>query len=292
MKVQRTTERPEGRSISHTQLSQHCDLKNRWRLEKVGGEGIGIFLLYGRAFHAGIEARSKLRARTNEEAAAMAVSSFRHEISTQRVPISWDDPQELLKDQKTVSAETYGNLSNQGLCEWWLVRQVPLYLERFPDAKVQRSEHRIFVPLTEPWGVQWSRPWSIECWLDREMADGSIHDIKTSQKLWGEGEIRKNRPQALLYMAAYYHFHKRVPTHFEFHVLPRLRGDDGPDLRVQVVRVEWDARAIQNYLDGVVKPRVTMRDRGLYPANPGSALCSPKYCEFWKHCAFGEGTNL
>src|SRR5262249_41220319 len=227
MKVRRATERPSGHSISYSQISaaQTCGLRLKFQRQHVKQKGISIALLYGRALHAGIEARSKGRARTDEEAARIAVISLRNDIARQKEPVSWDEPWKTLKDG-SVSADSYGNLCTPEVCEWWLRHQVPLYLGRFPDLEVVRSEHRIFVPLTEPEGVKWKDHWSLECWLDREMADGSIHDLKSAGSAWDDADLRKSSVQAHIYMGAYYSFYQRPPTYFEFHVLPRLRAGD------------------------------------------------------------------
>jgi hypothetical protein len=293
MKVRRTTARPEGNSVSYTQLSQFCGLRLKFKRQKVkDGRGTGIFLLYGRALHAGIEASAKGRARTDEEAVKLAVASLRYSISAERKPVEWDDPLEHNKDG-SVSAASFGNLHDQAAAEWWLERQVALYLRTYPEQNVDRSEHRIFVPISPPEGVTWTRPWSLECWLDREMKDGSIHDIKSAGKPWSPQDVRKGRIQALIYMAAYWHFYQRQPSHFEFHVLPRQRGEGGEaKLELQVVRVDWDSRQIQAYIDSVIKPQITVIEQETYVANPASSLCSERWCSYWQHCSFGAGDHV
>jgi len=293
MKVQRTTERPEGHSVSYTQLSQPCGLRLKFRRQRVpDNRGTGIFLLYGRALHAGPEARSKGRAQTDEEAVRLALASLRSSIRNETKPVEWDDPLEYLKDG-SISAATFGNLHDQEAAEWWLERQVKLYLDSYPDQQVSRSEHRIFVPISPPDGVKWSRPWSLECYLDREMKDGSIHDIKSSAKLWSAQDIRKGTVQALIYMGAYWSFYKRQPSHFEFHILPRQRGEGGEaKLELQVVRVEWDPKRIQAYIDSVIKPQITIIEQETYVANPASTLCNERWCSYFAHCAFGSGDHV
>lgn len=295
MRVRREVERPEGASVSYTQLSQNCGLKLKFKRAKVPVKDVGISLLYGRALHAGIEARAKGRARDDEEAVRLAVASLRSSIQNSRLPVSWDDWWTANQDGG-ISADTYGKLCNAEACEWWLGRQVRLYLERYPEQRVRRSEHHIFVPLTQPDHVTWRKRWSLECYLDREMDDGSIHDIKSATKPWDVRDVRKGSIQALVYMGAYYSFYGRQPSHFEFHILPRLRaGEQGsydfkPEL--QVVRVEWDPARIQAYLDSVVKPQITIIEQEAYVANPADGLCSEKWCSYWTHCSFGSGKNL
>jgi hypothetical protein len=308
VKAQRTTQRPDGHSVSWSQLSQGqaCGGKLKFKRARVADKDVGIFLLYGRALHAGLEARAKGRARTDQDATRLAVMALRHEIGTSKLPVSWDKPWKANEDG-SISAASYGNLHSLEVAEWWLEQQVPLYLARYPDQQVVRSEHRIFVPLTPPPGVTWSRPWSLECWLDREMKDGSIHDIKSSGDAWDARDIRKYRLQALVYMAAYWSFYSKLPperrltetgapTHFEFHVLPRMRENVGKGYRprpeLQVVRVEWNPKAIQATIDSVVKPWVTVIEQNAYTFNPGASLCNPDWCGYWDHCAFGAGDHL
>jgi hypothetical protein len=294
MRVRRETERPSGASISYSQLSsaQACGLRLKFHRARVPQKSVSVMLLYGRALHAGIEARSKGRARTDEEAARIAVGVIRSEVAKQKLPVEFDDPWETLKDG-SVSADSYGRLPNLEACEYWLRHQVPLYLQRFPDLQVVRSEHRIFVPLTPPSGVTWQRQWSLECWLDREMKDGSVHDLKSANAPWGERDVRKSRIQALIYMAAYYSFYGHRPTYFEFHVLSRLREERKapfrPAPRVDVHRFEWNLGLIQAYLDSIVKPQIAVIEAEHYVANPGGSLCTSKYCSFFDHCVFGTG---
>jgi hypothetical protein len=294
MRVQRETSRPQGQSVSYTQLSQVCGGRLKFHRQRVKLKDVGIFLLYGRALHAGLEARAKGRARSDAEAMEYALRALHQAISLSQLPVSWDEPWRTNQDGG-ISADSYGNLCSQEAAEWWLGRQVALYLDRYPDQQVVRSEHHIFVPLTAPSGVMWRHPWSLECWLDREMRDESIHDIKSTAKPWDESDVRKYRVQALVYMAAYYHEYKRRPAYFEFQVLPRVRsGAQGayearPE--IQTFRIEWDQKAIQAYLDSVVKPQITVIEADAFVFAPGNKLCSSRWCGYWDWCSFGAGEH-
>lgn len=298
MKVRREVDRPDGRSISYSQLSfgQTCGLRLKFHRDRVKTKGIGIHLLYGRALHGGIDARAKGRARSDAEAVRMAIGILRSQVREQREPITWDEPWKTLKDGSP-AADSYGSLCTPEVCEWWLERQVPLYLARYPDLQVVRAEHRIFVPLSQPDGAGWKHAWSLECWLDREMRDGSINDLKSSSDAWDEADFRKYRIQALIYMGAYYGFYKRPPAYFEFHVLPRMReGDAKGGFRahplIQTFRVEWAPAEIQRCIDSIVKPQITAIEAGVFVANPASRLCSRKWCQYWDWCSFGAGDHL
>ena len=298
MKVRRQAERPSRHSISYSQLSQSCGLRLKFHRQRVPKKGLGIGLLYGRSLHAGIESYSKGRTRTVEEATKLALGVMDFEVRNAQTQVNFDDPWEVTKDGCVAASPkgNYGRLPTLEACLYWLRHQVPLYLEHYPDAEVMRSEHHVFVPLTEPKGANWTTSWSLECYLDREMADGSIHDIKTTADAWDERDKRKNRSQAWIYMAAYYYFYGRPPTRFEFHVLPRMRegekGNFGPRSQLDVVPFDFDMGAIQTYIDAVIKPQITVIEREAYVADPGSYTCNSKWCGYWHHCRFGEGENL
>ena len=294
MRVRRETQRPDGRSISWTQIVQAltCGKRLEFYTQRLPQKDIGIGLIYGRAIHAALATYQKGYAKTPEAATAAAIRALDAELAGTRLPVRWDEPWEVTQaGLVSTAAKNYGRLPSREACAGWLRHQVPLYLRAFPARDVLRSEHRIFVPLTPPRGVEWSSPWSLECWIDLELTADRVRDLKSTDDAWKPQDARKAEGQALVYMGAYYHFYRREPRHFEFHVLPRLceaaELEYGPAPRVDVHRVEWDAARVQAFIDDVVKPIVTMRDRGIYPANPGSSLCTQKYCGFWDHCRFG-----
>lgn len=61
---------------------------------------------------------------------------------------------------------------------------------------------------------------------------------------------------------------------------------------MEVWSVAYDAKKINTYLNGVVRPRINVIEAEAFAANPSGWWCAPSYCDYWVHCAFGEGTAL
>jgi hypothetical protein len=309
------TPRPKGNRISYSQLSSPCDLRLKFRRERVVVDSqTGVSLLLGRAFHEGIEAFLRGAARTPRDAALAGVAAFEKEISTSKV--RWDDWHEVNKDG-TVSQSPKGNFGRIPSIEFgrfWLERQLPLYIAVFGSRKLLFSEKSIYVPLTPQ--PNWSGPWSVEAWLDivLDAEPGyQIVDPKTSPDQWEANDYQKFTHQADVYMGAASVEWSEPPAHpFEFHVLPRLKAalpvleqarawafdgvpfssNEGIEFALQIHEVDYNPERINTYIKGVMRPRITMIEAGAFAANPQGWHCSEKWCDYWKHCAFGSGDHL
>lgn len=297
--VEQTTQRPPGHSISYTQASKNCDLELRWHRERVRQSHLGASLLYGRALHNGIEAFMHQRVFTAAQAVQVAKAYVSYELGSpyrDKQPIRWDEKPERRQDgQVALSPKgNYGRLSCQQLIDFWLERQIPLWLNTYGHLKILRSEHQIFVPLTPQ--PDWKNPWSIEAWLDLEFEGDLIVDVKSTGDPWDDRDFKKNSMQGLLYMACYRYRYGKLPR-FVFHVLPRSWDKDqgGPALRIDEKPVVWDKQRVQRYIDGVIRRKVSLIEAGpgAMAAAPGGWWCDPSWCSYYEHhCAFGKGNHL
>jgi PD-(D/E)XK nuclease superfamily protein len=286
--VERSVSRPQGNSISYSQLAHDCDLALWWHRQRIARSGIGIFVIYGSAIHRGIEAHNKGEARTAKEAVRAAVSFLDREINSptrKKFPLTWDDPPERNKDGAISKARgNYGRLWCREAAVYWLERQIPAYIRRYgSEIKILRTEHQIFVPLTQ--NPKWTFSWSFEAKLDLECKGDLIADLKTTGEPWENPD--KYLLQAHLYMGAYLMHYEKVPT-FKFLVMPRVYGSDN----IQEWEIPFDVDKIQRYIDGVVRRKVDQIEAGIFPAKPSSHSCNSKYCAWHYHCQFGTGTNL
>jgi len=295
LNARREVSRPSGLSISYSQLNKDCDLSLRWHRERVARNNIGIFLIYGSALHHGIELFMKRVARTPNQAVQAASAYLQREIRApqrRRLPLQWELPPETLKDGSISKAKNnYGKLWCQEICDYWLSRQIPLWIERYGHLEFLRTEHRMFVPMRRE--EHWKNDWSFEAVLDLECKGDLICDLKSTSEPWDEADVKKYSMQAHLYMAAYYVTYGREPT-FKFLVLPRCYDADvcGPAARLDEFEVKFDLDYSQQIIDGVVRPRVNMIEAGIFAANPTSRLCNERWCPYHYHCKFGSGTHL
>src|SRR6266536_1815109 len=101
LNVERSVSRPQGNSISFSQINHDCDLALYWHRERTPRSGLGIYVIYGSAVHRGIEAYSKRQARNHKEAVRAAVALLDREINApnrDKLPLQWDDQPETNKD--------------------------------------------------------------------------------------------------------------------------------------------------------------------------------------------------
>lgn len=314
---------PAGRHVSYTQLSQNCDLKLKFHRARVRQKHVGVAAIYGSAFHAGVEAFLKGKAKTPAEAVKAAKGYLANEMISENrltIPIRWDEYHEVNLDG-TVSGSPTGNfarLSAPEFCNFWLERQLPVWIALYGGLKVKASEHRIDVKLTKQ--EKWSGEWSIECWLDFEVeGEARIIDLKSAASPWDEKDVHEKAIQANLYMGAYQQHYDVDPTTFDFHVLPRTKAalaefeliglwttTDAKVLKkegwpsphdvelaaVQVHAIPFDPDRTNTYVKGVIRPKIALIEAEAFVANPTGWWCSNRYCGYFDHCAFGNGENL
>lgn len=222
--------RPSGHSISYSQATSNCDLRLSFRRRRIKvSVPTGIAMIIGRALHSGGENMLRGAAKTPAQAVSAALRTFHAEVSkAESGPgVRWDDWHERNLDGSiSLKEKNFGSLPSPEFVEFWLVRQLALWLLVNRDLKIRYSEHRIFVPLRGE--AHWKTPWSLEMWLDIVVVDEEgwgIVDLKTSGAPWEAREIHKGTHQADLYMGGMAREMGSLPARpFEFHILPRTKA--------------------------------------------------------------------
>lgn len=115
-------------------------------------------------------------------------------------------------------------------------------------------------------------------YIDIQTADGIPGDIKTSSKSWNQ-ERAESETQSLFYLAALNQAGRTVQGwKFRHYVCVKTKT---PQWQVyehshRPEELFWLFSMIQNVWKGI--------EREVFPENPGSWKCSPKYCDFWSRC--------
>ncbi len=118
-----------------------------------------------------------------------------------------------------------------------------------------------------------------------------ICDYKTAGRKWGgskaQGDPRK-LPQAALYAEAWLRLTGEEVNWVSYDVMTK-QG------KLERIWVKTNAKIRETFVQKWVS---TSNEIAMYkaagmalPANPGSNLCSPKWCGFWDICDFGEALN-
>ena len=115
-------------------------------------------------------------------------------------------------------------------------------------------------------------------YIDIMTSDGVPGDFKTASMAWSDQKA-KEELQPLVYLAALNQLGIKVPNlTFRHFVITKAKVP-----KVQVIEhrhtwneLFWMFELIRSVWKGI--------EREVYPLNPGSWLCSPKYCSFWAEC--------
>jgi hypothetical protein len=115
-------------------------------------------------------------------------------------------------------------------------------------------------------------------YMDLMTSDGIPGDFKTSSRQWDNQRAREEL-QPVFYLAALHQMGQPVPgLRFRHYVVTKTKQP-----RAQVLEhshtfdeILWLFRLIQNVWRGI--------EREVFPLNPGTWKCDPKYCEFWSTC--------
>jgi hypothetical protein len=224
-------------------------------------------LIFGSAFHEVLEEHVKTA------------------FSSGRMPIAkrWAYHWQARLDQNEGRGIDWGNdtpesLNNQGVkmfsdpdIETLVDSLKPLVIEEQPQIEK-------YVTLTVP-GV----PVPLVGYIDMIESDGVPCDFKTSARSWSQSQA-ENEMQPVFYLAA----------------LNQAGHDGNSDLafrhyvfvknKVPKIQIWETARTVQDlfWLFGLISDVWKGIDRGVFPPNPGTWKCSPKYCEYWGICRGGE----
>ena len=121
-------------------------------------------------------------------------------------------------------------------------------------------------------------PMPIVGYIDIITADGVPGDFKTSSRAWSDDKAA-DEIQTLFYLAALNQIGIQVPgwkfTHYVFvkTKTPQFQKFTHVHNPAQLM---WLFRMIQNVWRGI--------DARVFPENPTSWRCSPRYCEYWNLC--------
>lgn len=189
-----------------------------------------------------------------------------------------------------------------------------LWDDTFPDRATAHEKIEFMLKaFWEAEGAHWESPWnvlelergfSLPLWGDEHTRNGSIdligvdpdgyvfaEDHKTSGKAWNYNKHHaRKQNQAPFYVAALKELYPDAPGYRFFYGIMTYKGVF--DRRESIVTDEHiaavDMKAVQ-----VVTLYQGLRNSGLdLPANPSSTLCSPKYCDHWDICPYGETLDL
>ena len=119
-------------------------------------------------------------------------------------------------------------------------------------------------------------------YIDIMTADGVPGDFKTSSTAWSDQKA-KDELQTLFYLGALNQMGISVPKlAFRHYVITKTKT-----VKMQVIEhhhtwneIFWLFQLIGSVWQGI--------ERGVYPLNPNTWMCSPKYCSFWGQCR-GKG---
>lgn len=115
-------------------------------------------------------------------------------------------------------------------------------------------------------------------YMDIMTADGIPGDFKTSAYQWSQDKAREEL-QPTFYLAALNQAGYTVPgLRFRHYVVTKAKQPKAQVLEHQRTwdEILWLYELIQRVWNAIEKE--------VYPLNPSSWLCSPKYCSFWSDC--------
>jgi len=116
-------------------------------------------------------------------------------------------------------------------------------------------------------------------YIDVIEADGIPADFKTSSRSWGSQKAQEEM-QPCFYLAALNQMgHKSEwPLDFRHYVFVKTKVP-----KVEIWRTQRRSGELF-WLFGAIRDVWQAIEARAFPPNPGTWLCSPKYCEFWDLC--------
>jgi len=252
--------------LSYSSISTYLMCPRSWRfhyLDKVQTP-TSPALVFGSAFHNALEEYVELMAKPNDCASPL-VSFWQHHWTAQlernaECGIEWnsDTPEEMC------------NLGVRMFSDEDIVALVdslePLVIE--DQVQIERK-----VTLTVP-GV----PIPVIGYIDLIEQDGVPADFKTSARSWSQSQA-DSEMQPTFYLAALNQSSFEMPgLNFRHYVFVKNKTP-----KVQI----WEStRTIQDlfWLFGLISDVWKGIEAEVFPPNPGTWKCSPKYCEYWGMC--------
>ncbi len=262
-----------GRSISHSQLSHPCQLQLKFHRARVPWLNRSISLPYGTSLHAGLEEWALTR--DLAQAIKMAERTLNAEL-LKDPPILWDVKRGPAHRAAIPDFMTAQGMVRKHLTAWHALRK------DWPG-RILDTETTVFVELTK-----FDKPWRLQARIDavvEEDGKKGIWDYKSAGKPWDQKKLEDHMPQAQLYMGAEWYRSRVAPDWFEFAVF--VKGTE----KIEFHRVPFDAKAINRYLEVVVRPTILTIENESYVPNTETWQHSPQYCSYWHMCPLGAAAN-
>ncbi len=255
---------PDLNHLSYSSISTYLLCGNAWRLrylERVAAP-VSVALPMGSAFHGVIESYIKAETEPDDtQLLDIAATSWREQMERDN-DIDWGDdtPEQAANTlQRMVKAAPVRDLFRT------------LRANYDPNNPVCAIEKR--VELKVP-GV----PIPVIGYIDFIGNDGIPGDFKTAARMWtsnkADGEL-----QPLFYLAALNQAGQEVPGwRFRHHVVTKTQRPDAKTFEVAHKPSEmfWLFELITAAWRGI--------EAGVFPLNPSTWKCGPKYCEYFGQC--------
>lgn len=253
---------PELEHLSYSSISLYWLCARAWEFKYVKKvpTPTAPALAFGSAFHGSIEAVIKAKS-AGEMPDLAALWSEEWAKATQQ-EISWES--EL--------PEEHSNLGLRMLTHKDTVSLLSAIEPMLNEDGSPVIEHRVELRVPEV-------PIPIVGYIDVMLANGSPADFKTAARMWtqekAEEEMQPGFYLAALNQAGYTQNPEKAFTHFVF---TKTRTPQAAAFRT----IHTGAELL--WLFGLIKAVWKGISAGIFPPNPGSWKCTPKYCDYWAQC--------
>lgn len=250
-----------GQHLSYTQIDcmLSCPRKYCFRYIQRLPAPVGSALLLGRAYHKALEVNFQEKVRTGTDVGMpVLLDAFDSEWNRmlQHEEIQWDD-------------ESPAEIKDMGR------RLVGIYMESVaPFVMPAEVERKFSIALPGLDG------YTLDGVIDLITDQGVIIDHKTSSKSKSESDVAKDL-QASAYAAAMLADPTLSEVWIEFHTAVKAKTPNIQRLATMRNRqdAEWFIQLASEVLQQI--------KAGIFPPNPNSYLCSPRWCGYWERCKGG-----
>ncbi|MCE5209004.1 MAG: PD-(D/E)XK nuclease family protein [Anaerohalosphaeraceae bacterium] len=259
--------------LSYSSISSYLMCAANWKMhyiDKISGP-TSTALIFGSAFHGAIEGYLIGQVKSEQPKSLIEhwQESWKRETTLEgqpRTDIDW-----MMDTPESMCNEGVRLLSNLDI-QRGILSIKPLIGENGKPAIEAKIE--LHVP-----GV----PIPIIGYIDVITADGVPGDFKTSSKSWSDDKAG-DEIQTLFYLAALNQAGIKVPdwafTHYVF-VKTKTPQFQKFTHKHNPAQLMWLFKMIQNVWKGI--------EAGIFPENPGTWKCNPRYCEYWNLCRGKNG---
>lgn len=249
--------------LSYSSISKYLNCGENWRRHYIAKEPTMSTpaLVFGSAFHATMENYIEHRAKetTIPDMQALWHRNWASKMETEK-NVDWgaELPADHYEDGKRIFAHKDVLALADGIRP--KVDDAGIFMER----KITLNVPGVSIPIVG--------------YIDIMTADGVPGDFKTSSSVWSDQKA-KDELQPIFYLAALSQAGINVPKlAFRHYVITKAKTP-----KVQIIEHHHTWNEIF-WLFELIKSVWTGIEREVYPLNPGSWLCSPKYCSFYSRC--------